>query len=325
MRQPFDAFVMDLIEPIKGLGKRSIYAKISKPLCMPKKPFYQEFAFNPPQPGQTLHEWLFQEVRSAILDGRLRPAARLPSSRILASYNGLSRSTVTEVFRRLKLEGYITGKVGSGSYVADNLPEQYLELLDKPAIPLNRAIVKPAATASLIEERPLSGSRKRFGYAFQASCPALDQFPVDTWTRSTSRVLRRLTPSELAFGDVRGELDLRREILAHFGPARHVRCDVDRIVLVYGVQHALDLLCRVLLRPGDPVWVENPGYQGARNLLQATGATIIPAPVDEHGLQVEQAIKTLPVPKLIYLTPAHQYPTGVALALDRRFKLLCWA
>jgi GntR family transcriptional regulator / MocR family aminotransferase len=302
---------------------------------MPKKPIYQELAFNPPKSEQTLQEWLFGELRSAILDGRLRPGARLPSSRGLALGNRLSRSTVTEAFRRLKLEGYITGLVGSGSYVAENLPDEYFQPMEGQLARRNRVAAKQVGAAATIKKvipfpsRQRFGcafsSRQRFGCAFQPSRPAVDQFPIDIWTRLTSRVMRRLTPSELVFGDARGDLGLRSEILAHFGPARQVRCDVDRIVMVSGVQQALDLLCRTLLRAGDPVWLENPGYKRARNLFRAAGATIIPVPVDERGLQVEQAIETLPVPKLIYLTPAHQYPTGAALALDRRFKLLTWA
>jgi GntR family transcriptional regulator / MocR family aminotransferase len=302
---------------------------------MPKKPIYQELAFNPPKSEQTLQEWLFGELRSAILDGRLRPGARLPSSRGLALGNRLSRSTVTEAFRRLKLEGYITGLVGSGSYVAENLPDEYFQPMEGQLARRNRVAAKQVGAAATIKKvipfpsRQRFGcafsSRQRFGCAFQPSRPAVDQFPIDIWTRLTSRVMRRLTPSELVFGDARGDLGLRSEILAHFGPARQVRCDVDRIVMVSGVQQALDLLCRTLLRAGDPVWLENPGYKRARNLFRAAGATVIPAPVDERGLQVEQAIETLPVPRLIYLTPAHQYPTGAALALDRRFKLLTWA
>jgi GntR family transcriptional regulator / MocR family aminotransferase len=302
---------------------------------MPKKPIYQELAFNPPKSEQTLQEWLFGELRSAILDGRLRPGARLPSSRGLALGNRLSRSTVTEAFRQLKLEGYITGLVGSGSYVAENLPDEYFQPMEGQLARRNRVAAKQVGAAATIKKvipfpsRQRFGcafsSRQRFGCAFQPSRPAVDQFPIDIWTRLTSRVMRRLTPSELVFGDARGDLGLRSEILAHFGPARQVRCDVDRIVMVSGVQQALDLLCRTLLRAGDPVWLENPGYKRARNLFRAAGATVIPAPVDERGLQVEQAIETLPVPRLIYLTPAHQYPTGAALALDRRFKLLTWA
>jgi len=292
---------------------------------MPKKPIYQELAFNPPKSEQTLQEWLFRELRSAILDGRLRPGARLPSSRGLALGNRLSRSTVTEAFRRLKLEGYITGLVGSGSYVAENLPDEYFQSIEGHSMRSNRVATKQVHTTVMIKKVHPFPSRQRFGCAFQASRPAVDQFPIDIWTRLTSRVMRRLTPSDLVIGDARGDLGLRNEILAHFGPARQVRCDVDRIVMVYGVQHALDLLCRTLLRAGDPVWLENPGYKRARNVFRAAGATIIPAPIDERGLQVEQAIDTLPVPKLIYLTPAHQYPTGAALALDRRFKLLTWA
>jgi GntR family transcriptional regulator / MocR family aminotransferase len=290
---------------------------------MPKKAIFQEFPLNPPQSDQTLQEWLFCEIRSAILEGRLQPGARLPSSRNFALNHRLSRSTVTEAFRRLKLEGYITGMTGSGSFVAQNLPDDYFQSDNGSSVRKNVAIARQARIGAKNDD--LLQRNRRFGIAFQTGRPAIDQFPIDTWTRLTARVLRRITHGELLSGDVRGDLDLRTEILAHFGPARQVRCDIDRIVMVYGVQHALDLLCRVLVRPGDLVWLENPGYEGAKNLFRATGATIVPAPVDQCGLEVEKAIKSLPVPKLIYLTPAHQYPTGAALGLDRRFKLLTWA
>jgi GntR family transcriptional regulator / MocR family aminotransferase len=290
---------------------------------MPKKPVFQEFPLNPPQSDQTLQEWLFCEIRSAILEGRLQPGARLPSSRNFALNHRLSRSTVTEAFRRLKLEGYITGLTGSGSFVAQNLPDDYFQSDNGRLARKNVAIARPARLGAATED--LLQNNRRFGIPFQTGRPAVDQFPIDTWTRLTARVLRRITHGELLSGDVRGDLGLRSEILAHFAPARQVRCDIDRIVMVYGVQHALDLLCRVLLRPGDLVWLENPGYEGAKNLFRSAGASIIPAPVDQWGLEVENAIRSLPVPKLIYLTPAHQYPTGAALGLDRRFKLLTWA
>jgi GntR family transcriptional regulator / MocR family aminotransferase len=292
---------------------------------MPKKPIFREFALSSRQSDQTLQEWLFCEIRSAILDGRLQPGARLPSSRSLAFHYRLSRSTVTDAFRRLKLEGYISGLTGSGSFVARNLPDDYFQAGDRPSRGKTLAASKPMPAGSKGEELLIAQPNRRFGMPFQTGRPAVDQFPIDTWTRLTARVLRRITHADLLSGDVRGDFGLRSEILAHFGPARQVRCDIDRIVMVYGVQHALDLLCRVLLRSGDLVWFENPGYEGARNLFGSIGATIIPVPVDESGLEVEKAIRNLPVPKLIYLTPAHQYPTGAALALDRRFKLLTWA
>jgi len=280
---------------------------------------YQELALGPVAPGQTLQEWLFREIRSAILDGRLRAGARLPSTRSLAVRNQLSRSTVTDTFRRLNLEGYITGKIGSGSYVAQNLPDQYFQP-ERRTASVGRAH-SGSQPSWLLPFQPL----RKFGAAFQANRPALDLFPIDIWTRLSGRVLRRLSSSHLAAGDVRGEIELRQEILAHFGPARQVRCDLDQVVVVSGVQHALDLVCRVWLQPGDTVWLENPGYLGARNLFLAAGANIAPAPVDAQGLQVEHAIESLPIPKLIYLTPAHQFPTGANLALDRRVKLLAWA
>jgi len=284
---------------------------------MPKRPIFQEIAFTPWTPDQTRQEWLFREIRCAILEGRLRRGARLPSSRNLAVSNQLSRSTVTEVFRRLSLEGYITGSIGSGSYVAENLPDEFFRGA------ANRVALKPVA---LMQNGPQPAHPgRKFGVAFQTSFPAVDEFPIDIWTRLNGRVLRTLTAQQLAFGDPRGDLGLRDQILNHFGPARQVRADVDQVIVVQGVQQALDLLCRVLLCPGDTVWMEEPGYEGARRIFEIAGATIMPAPVDEGGLDVDCAIKTLPIPKIVYLTPAHQYPTGVPLSLDRRFKLLCWA
>jgi GntR family transcriptional regulator/MocR family aminotransferase len=148
---------------------------------VPKKPIYREFAFNPPQCDQTLQEWLFCEIRSAILDGRLRPSARLPSSRSLALHHGLSRSTVTETFRRLKLEGYITGLTGSGSFVAKNLPDQYFQSIDGNLVGENRAVTKPARAVTKLKEPVLLEYNQRLGTPFQACGPAVEQFPIDTW------------------------------------------------------------------------------------------------------------------------------------------------
>src|SRR5580704_9281957 len=119
---------------------------------MPKKPIFQEFALNPPKSEQTLQEWLFRELRSAILDGRLLPGAHLPSSRGLALSNRLSRSTVTEAFQRLKLEGYITGSVGSGSYVADNLPDEYFQPIEGRLVRRNHVATKQVRTAATIKK-----------------------------------------------------------------------------------------------------------------------------------------------------------------------------
>src|ERR1700745_4367797 len=133
---------------------------------MPKKPIYRELAFNPPPCDQTLQEWLFCEIRSAILDGRLRPSARLPSSRSLALHHGLSRSTVTETFRRLKLEGYITGLTGSGSFVAENLPDQYFQSIDGNLGGKNRALTKPVRAVAKVKETELLEYKQPLGPPF---------------------------------------------------------------------------------------------------------------------------------------------------------------
>src|SRR5260370_23103242 len=180
---------------------------------MPKKPIYQELAFNPPKSEQTLQEWLFGELRSAILDGRLRPCGRLPSSRGLALGNRLSRSTVTEAFRRLKLEGYITGLVGYGSYVVESLPDEYFQPIDGHSGRSNRVATKQVRTTAMIKKVLPFPTRQRFGCAFQPSRPAVDQLPIDIWTPLTRRLMGSLTSLELAFGYARGDLTIRSATL----------------------------------------------------------------------------------------------------------------
>jgi GntR family transcriptional regulator / MocR family aminotransferase len=288
---------------------------------------FQDLSLTPPTDGQDLWRWLYTELRAAILDGRLNRGARLPSTRSLAKQYGLSRGTVTTAFDQLHGEGYTRTQVGGGTYVAFGVPDQSM------TIKLNRrALSPPKSTAFLstragrmIEDVRLLPASHSLGKAFRTYEPAVDLFPVNLWARVAGRVLRHAPRSLYGQGSVAGYLPLRKAIADYVGAARGVRCDAGQIVVTSGAQQALDLAARVLLDPGDEVWLEDPGYPGAHFTLRAAGANIIPVPVDAEGLIVEQARNLGSSARLAYVTPANQFPLGVTMSLDRRLELLNWA
>ena len=161
--------------------------------------------------------------------------------------------------------------------------------------------------------------------AFAAGLPALEAFPFDTWSRLVTRRLRRSGRSLLGYGDPAGYGPLREAVAAYLGTARGVTCDARQVIILTSSQQALDLTARLLVDPGDEVWMEEPGYLGGRAALTVAGARIVPVPVDENGLDVARGEALAPLARLAYVTPSHQYPLGVTLSLERRLALLAWA
>ena len=274
-----------------------------------------------------LHRQLYLGLREDILMGRLVGGTRLPSTRELAESLGVSRNTVMDAFRQLLAEGYLEGRAGSGTYVAGSLPEDLLQAravdrgesgTKRPERRLSRRGELLAATpATVIRDR----SRPR---AFRPGLPALDEFPLKTWQR-LSREVGRNPYGLLGYGEPAGYRPLREEISAYLGAARAVRCSWEQVIVVSGSQQALDLTARLLLDPGDKVWVEDPGYAGARGALTGAGAVPVPVPVDEEGLDVEAGIERDANARLACVTPSHQYPLGATMSLSRRLALLDWA
>ena len=160
---------------------------------------------------------------------------------------------------------------------------------------------------------------------FRIGTPALDRFPIQVWTRLASRRLRSVTLAQLDYGDPAGLVELREAIADHVRRARGTSCIADQVVVVAGAQHGLELICRLLLDPGDVAWIEEPGYPGARGALVAAGARIRPIPVDAQGLDVEIGERRARDARLAYVTPSHQFPLGVPMSLPRRLALLAWA
>jgi GntR family transcriptional regulator / MocR family aminotransferase len=290
------------------------------PFEMPKAISSFELTLKNRSPHQTLANWLYGELRSAILDGRLAPGARLPASRDFASQYELSRGTVVSVLERLQAEGYVTSRVGFGTWVNRvEAPRPARQATTIPAY-IRRVISTNKLPQPWIDRAFVEATRP-----FRIGVPAINEFPSDAWGRIAANRARAFRSWLKKEADRRGYRPLRDAIAEYLRTSRAVRCTADQIVIVSGIQQALDLLARLLLKKGDSVWMEDPGYFGARIAFDNVGARMIPVPVDEEGLSVSAGIKICPDAKGAYVTPAHQFPLGVTLSLERRMALLNWA
>lgn len=272
--------------------------------------------------SEPLQLQLYRAVRQAVLKGALAPGTRLPSTRQLRADLNVSRNTIQAAFDQLIAEGYLTGKQGSGTYVNATLPEHYMRVY-KPAQPRLHIVKRPDMPVPL-ESIPSDITVGEKPKALRACLPSVEEFPLAVWERTRSRALKQEGARLLGYGLSNGYTPLREAIATYLRDGRGVRCEANQVVIVAGSQHGLDLSCSLLVNPGDPVWIEDPGYLGARFCFQRSGAFLIPVPVDREGLNIDLAPAGAR-PKLIYVTPSHQFPTSVTMSLSRRLQLLDYA
>jgi GntR family transcriptional regulator/MocR family aminotransferase len=257
---------------------------------------------------------IYRQLRDAVLDGRLRAGERLPPTRELARRLAVSRNTVAVAYDRLTADGFLTGRVGAGTYVCAELPAP------KPRqAPSARGPQPKAVWRSL--PPPVAAAAHAPEFDFRVGIPDAALFPLETWRRLLARELRDAA-GFAHYADPGGHPGLRAAIARHAGVSRSVRAGADDVLVTQGAQQALDLLCRVLLEPGDRVAVEEPGYRLAKLLFTAHGADVVGVPVDGEGLDVAALP---PRTKLVYVTPSHQFPLGTPMSLARRTALLAWA
>ena len=263
-------------------------------------------------PARGLTDWLVNALRSAIDDGRLGPGSRLPATRALSADLAVSRGVVVEAYRRLTDEGLVGGRSGGGTTV-----------LDQPArMPRSRA--QPAASSAGPPRLPLPRLPIGEGIDLSPGVPDLSAFPRSLWLRTERAVLTETPPEELGYGDPRGHPRLRAALAPWLARTRGLRAGPDDIVVVSGVAQAMALLAQQLRREGvDSIAVEDPGSRGAVDEFAYWGLRPVPVPVDDDGIQVDALADT--AARAVFLTPAHQFPTGVVLAPQRRRELLAWA
>jgi len=280
-------------------------------------------SLRPRAAGATLLRWLYDEIRLAIVEGRLAPGARLPSTRGIARQHRVARGTVVAAFEHLIAEGYIEGSVGSGSFVRD---------VTALAPPASRARSRaPVVTPSLsvrgqrLVSHPFPLRITGRTHTFRLDMAALEAFPIRTWSRITARCLRTGVPGLLAHGETLGFPPLRAAIAQYVGLTRGVQCSADEVVITSGTQASLDLIARLVLDPGDRVWVEDPCYTAIPALLEALGAEVVGVPVDEAGIDCDAGRRRARGAKLACVTPGCHFPLGATLSLQRRLALLEWA
>src|SRR5262249_6885115 len=250
---------------------------------------------------------------------------RLPSTRELARRYAVSRGIVVSAFEQLQAEGYLEARTGSGTHVNTLFPEEQFQ--PRPlSIRLPRARRPPLRLSSFGRRlRPPPPARSQPARAFRAGEPALADFPLALWAQVASRRLRRARHALLAHVDPKGYPPLREAVAAYLGSARGVQCTTDQVIIVAGIQQGLDITGRLLLDPGDPVWAEDPCYFVVTAMLEALSARIVPVPVDRSGLDVREGERRCDRARLAYVTPAHQFPLGATMTVDRRLALLRWA
>ena len=231
-----------------------------------------------------------------------------------------------EAYAQLFSEGYIEGKIGSGTYVSHILPDTLLQSGASARITSIAQTRSPSRRGNLLAGTSVRLARDTGNpRAFRPGLPSFEMFPFYIWARLMSRHWRQPPPELLTYGDPAGYLPLREAIAEYLVAARGVRCTPEQVIIVAGSQQGLDLSARILLDPRDKVWIEDPGYLGARGALTSAGAELVPVPVDSEGLNIAEAIARCAAARLDYITPSHQYRLGVTMSLSRRLALLEWA
>lgn len=274
--------------------------------------------------GQSLKHQIFQQIKRLIEDGRLKSGMRLPASRIMASDLGVSRNTVVLAYEQLVAEGYLEMRPPLGTFVSSALLP---DCLDTP-LPVRsapqEAVVKKESPRLRFKGQPhivVSPYEKPAQFDFWVGRPDARLFPILDWVKNMRRRLRYLQEGNSGYGHPAGLWELRRAIAQYVGAARGIKADATDVLIVNGIQEGLSILSQLFVREGTGVVIEHPCYLGAANVFASHGAQLIPVPVDDEGMRVDD----MPEAALAYLTPSHQYPTGATLSMARRARVLDWA
>lgn len=279
---------------------------------------------------EPLYQQLYRQIRDELVSGNFDSnSSRLPSSRTLAADLGVARLTVKLAFEKLHAEGYLRPRTRSGTFVAESLPETFLSPRKPKTEP---QIVRAARLSDRVKDIPDKRVGKQFdlgiagapGVSFVPALAALDEFPIEVWERLRAQVLARKGAHLLQYASSHGDPDLRKAIAAYLSDFRGARCHPDQIIVTAGTQQAMMISAMALVNRGEVAWIEDPGFYQARRAFGFAGATVVPHPVDEEGIVIGRPSKERS-PKIIYVTPSHQFPLGMTMSLARRTALIDFA
>src|SRR6516164_9324304 len=279
---------------------------------------------------EPLYQQLYRQIRDELLSGSVNDgASRLPSSRALAADLGISRFSVNLAFAKLITEGYLHSRIGSGTFAAHPLPEIYLSAR-KPT--LDRQLALPVRLSNRARDIPDKRAGRDFdfgiagppGVSFVPAVAALDEFPIEVWERLRAQVLAQKGAHLLQYASSRGDPDLRKALATYLCDCRGARCHPDQIVITAGTQQAMMISAMALVNRGEVAWIEDPGFYQARRTFGFAGANVVPRPVDGEGITIARPSKQRS-PKIIYVTPSHQFPLGMTMSLSRRTALIDFA
>ncbi len=280
-----------------------------------------------PDDTRTLQTQVFEEFKRIILDGKLHSGDPVPGSRVLSEQLGVSRNTVIIAYEKLLSEGYIETRANIGTFVSANLPEASMRAAGfssyDPSVVADAPTFDPYAAPPPDVQRVASPDALRLRNDFWVGNVEPKAFPAREWRRILEAKLRYSGGRLSVYADPQGLLELRQAIADHIGPSRGISAEPDDIVIVNGTQDGLSLIARGFAGHRINFLHEDPCYQGARYLFQASGYNCIPIPVDRHGIEVAQLPET--ERSLLYVTPSHQFPIGMTMSLERRLRLLEWA
>ncbi len=281
--------------------------------------------------SEPLHQQLYRQIREELESGSFdSSASRVPSSRVLATTLGISRPTVNQAFSKLLAEGYLQARKRSGIFVADHLPATFLKAAT-PATTTARTEHSPRAARRVTRMTDFRRGRQLDvgiggppSVTFVAGLPAVDEFPIAVWERLRAQVLAKKGAHLLRYASSRGEIELRKAVAAYLCDFRGANCQPEQIVVVGGMQQAMLACALALINEGEVGWIEDPGFNQARNVFAFVGAKIVPRPIDREGLVIGKCSRQNS-PRLIFVTPSHQFPLGVTMSLKRRKALIEFA
>ena len=259
--------------------------------------------------SEAIQSQIARQIREFVLSGRLRPQAKLPSTRSMAEDLKVARATVVEAYEQLLSEGYIEARKGSGTRVAAELPEALLN-----SSPARLAMGKPHREKGREPAKP-----------FRSGLVDWEHFPHDEWGRLLGRFWRNPPIAMLEHNDAFGWLPLREAIARHLYEWRGISCEASEVIMTAGGMDAFDLINRSIFKAGDKIWMEEPGYPTARRVFSMGGVKTVAVPVDREGIMVVKGRERAGDARGAFVTPARQYPTGVTMPLSRRLELLDWA